>query len=382
MRGRPATLGALLALVVALAACAGGGGTSAPAAPAGPGADTTARGTTPAPGSADPAGRPASDASTTAGASSAAPPTEPRQPLKVAYTAIAAAQAALWIGLEAGLFEQYGIDLELLRLDGSGRAMPALLSGELPISMLTGAAVAGAAAQGADVVFLASGANNLVFQVVAPPHITSVEQLRGQPVGVSGLGSSGDFALRTALQKNGLDPDRDVIVRSIAGGDAQIMAALHSGAILAAPFAPPSDYHAEQQGFRTIARLADWDVPYQGAGLVTTRTYLAANRDRVLRFLRGYIAAVHRAKTDPAFAIAVMRQYTGIDDERALEWGYKQYLEPMDAVPYPTAAGLQGVIDSLAASNPDVLKVQPAAAIDSSLLRELESSGFIAGLYR
>jgi ABC-type nitrate/sulfonate/bicarbonate transport system substrate-binding protein len=346
-----------------LVACTGGSGVGGPAprpAPAGGGPPSSA---------------------TEPVATATAPPVA-RQPLKVAYTAIAAAQAGLWIGLEGGHFAEQGIDLELLRLDGSGRAMPALISGDVPISILTGAAVAGAAAQGADLVFLASAASNLAFQIMVPQQVTSFEQLRGQPVGVSGLGSSSDFAMRTALRRFGLDPDRDVITRSIAGGDAQIMAALHNGAILAAAFAPPSDYHAEQQGFRSLARLAEWDVPYQGAGLVTTRTYLAANRDLVRRFLRGYVVAIHRMKTDPAFTLSVMRQYTGIDDERALEWGYKQYIEPMAPVPYATAAGLQGVIDSLAPTNPDVLKVDAAALIDSSLLQELETSEFIAGLYR
>ena len=260
-------------------------------------------------------------------------------PLKVAYTAIATAQAAFWLAVEGGYFQQQGLDVDLIRLDGSNRAMPALLSGEIPISVLTGAAVAGAAAQGADVVFVASGASNLVFQVVAAPQITSFEQLRDQPVGSTGIGSSSDFALRYALRRNGLDPERDVVNRNIAGGDAQILAALQTGAILATAFAPPTDYFAVQQGYRSLARLADWDIAYQGAGVVTTKSFIASQRDTMLRFMRAYVAAVHRAKTDEAFAIGVMRQYTGIDDQGSLEWGYHQYVDAWPPAPYASAPG-------------------------------------------
>jgi NitT/TauT family transport system substrate-binding protein len=375
MRSKPAILAAIL-LAALLLACSGSGGT-APAAskPAsGPAASKPASGPATPSGAAPSSGQPT--------ASGAPAPAAALVPLKVAYTAIATAQAAFWLAAEGGYFQQQGLDVDLIRLDGSNRAMPALLSGEVPISMLTGAAVAGAAAQGADVVFVASGASNLVFQVVAAPQITGFEQLRDQPVGTTGIGSSSDFALRYALRRNGLDPERDVVNRSIAGGDAQILAALQTGAILATAFAPPSDYVAVQQGYRSLARLADWDIAYQGAGVVTTKAFIAGQRDTMLRFMRAYVAAVHRAKTDPAFALDVMRQYTGVDDQGSLEWGYHQYVDAWPPAPYASASGLQGVIDSLVQSNPDVAKVDPASLVDSTLLQELETSGYVAGLYR
>src|SRR4051794_18505344 len=206
-------------LAMLLIGCTGGGRAvptgppaSAPASASGaPGSTAMA----PGGGSLDGGGAPGGAGSA---GSAGVVPAPTLVPLKVAYTAIATAQAAFWLAVEGGYFQQQGLDVDLIRLDGSNRAMPALLSGEIPISVLTGAAVAGAAAQGADVVFVASGASNLVFQVVAAPQITSFEQLRGQPVGTTGLGSSSDFALRTALRRYGIDPDREVVNRSIAGG--------------------------------------------------------------------------------------------------------------------------------------------------------------------
>ena len=73
---------------------------------------------------------------------------------------------------------------------------------------------------------------------------------------------------------------------------------------------------------------------------------------------------------------------TVLEDERALEWGYQSYIDPRDRVPYATEEGMQVVIDSLVDVLPDVGKLQPAALVDNSLLRELESEGFVAALYR
>ena len=228
-------------------------------------------------------------------------------PLRLAWTATTANQALFWIGVEAGLFAQEGLDVELIRVDSSARALPAMLAGEVPISLLSPGAIATAAAQGADTVMLATSANKLVFQLLAAPQITSAEQLRGQSVAVSGRGGAGDFATRYALRRLGIDPEQDVVIRVVPGGDAGLASSLLSGAFLAGALGPPSDYQLEQQGFRSLARLADLNVPYTGTGPGTTRSYLAANRETVRRFMRGFLASIHRAKTDRAYALTVMR---------------------------------------------------------------------------
>lgn len=319
--------------------------------------------------------RPAAGAAPAAAARETSPP---REALRVAYTAPSAAQTPLWVAVEAGLLAEQGLDVEVLRLDGSGRAIPALLSGELALSLLNGSAAATAAAQGADAVLIANGTSRLAFQIMSAPNVTGFEQLRGQSVGTTGLGSSSDYAMRWALRHFGLDPERDVTVRSIGGGEAQLVAAVQQGAVLASALSPPADYHGEQVGLRSLARLGEMDIPYQGVALGTTRGYIARNRATVLRFLRGYVAAVQRIKADVPFTLGVIREYTKLDDERALEWGYKQYMEPLNFPPYPSEPGLQAVIDSLVATTPEVEKVRPADLLDISLLQELEAEGFMA----
>jgi NitT/TauT family transport system substrate-binding protein len=349
---------ALVVLAVALAACAppGAGPAASPArqaqaASAEPAAPVE-RAAPPAPG----------------GGNASAP----LQLLRVVYPALGSGQAPLWIGVETGLFREQGLDVEALFVSGSDRVIAALLSGEVPIAILGSGAMVSAVSKGADLVYVASaGSTKLMFQLMAQPQITSVEQLRGQPVGATGRGSQGDFALRYALRRLGLDPEQDIVFRAIAGGDPQILVALQSGAIVAGPLIPPNDYFAEQAGFRSLARMADWNVPTQSLGVAVRRGYLAEQRDTLRRFVRGYMLAVERFKADPALAQAVSRQYMQSDDAPAIEWGYRATVESLPALPYPSEAGLQTIIDSLASVDPEVATVQPAAFIDRSIVDEI-----------
>src|SRR5262249_58543130 len=108
---------ALVVVAVALAACA-------------PPAASPARQTQAAPPA--PAGGNAPAQPSPAGGDIPAP----LQPLRVVYPALSSGQAPLWIGVETGLFREQGLDVEALFVSGSDRAIAALLSGEVPITIL------------------------------------------------------------------------------------------------------------------------------------------------------------------------------------------------------------------------------------------------------
>jgi NitT/TauT family transport system substrate-binding protein len=302
-------------------------------------------------------------------------PPAARQTLRAAYTAPSASQAPLWLGVEAGLFREQGLDVELTYISGSDKAVAALLAGETPVTLLAANTLVSAVAQGADLVYVAGGSAKLMFQLMVPPQITNAAQLRGQPVGATGRGSANDFALRYALRRLGLDPEHDVVLRAIAGGEPQMLAAMQSGVIFAGAFNPPNDYLAEQAGMHSLARLADWNVPYQVAGVAVRRAYLAEQRDTVRRFVRGYVASVERMKADSSFAQAVMRRYLQSENLQAIEWGYRAAVEALPSPPYPTEAALQPVIEGLAEVTPEVRQVSPAALLDTTLLDELTAGG-------
>ncbi len=61
------------------------------------------------------------------------------------------ATSIFWVTKEAGFFKKHGLDVNLFYIDGSPKALQALLAGELQIIHSTGPAVVNARLSGADV---------------------------------------------------------------------------------------------------------------------------------------------------------------------------------------------------------------------------------------
>ena len=74
--------------------------------------------------------------------------------LRVAYTAFAGTFTILWVGHEAGLYRKTGVELELLYIGSSTRAVQALLGGDIDIVYSAAGAVVDANLAGADLVMI------------------------------------------------------------------------------------------------------------------------------------------------------------------------------------------------------------------------------------
>ena len=65
-----------------------------------------------------------------------------------------------------------------------------------------------------------------------------------------------------------------------------------------------------------------------------------------------------------------------------LERAYNAYIPIFNEAPYPTPDGVKTMLDDLARSNPKAAAADPNKFVDQSLVRELETSGFIKRLYK
>jgi hypothetical protein len=64
------------------------------------------------------------------------------------------------------------------------------------------------------------------------------------------------------------------------------------------------------------------------------------------------------------------------------EEGYQDLLRTMSRKPYPALDGLRNLQRFTKVQNPQIGKIKVEDLIDSRLIRELDESGFIDGLYR
>lgn len=176
--------------------------------------------------------------------------------LHVGYSAQAGSLAPIWITKEAGIFRKHGLDVELLFIPGGPTAAAALLSGEVPITVVGGPAVVSSNLAGSDLVMIGGIVNTFAFQIVTVKSITSYQQLRGKRLGVNRFGASPDVAARFALKHMGIDP-KDLTILQLSEQSTRLTAMM-AGQLEAAVFLPPITTMAQKQGMNGFSTWPSW----------------------------------------------------------------------------------------------------------------------------
>jgi NitT/TauT family transport system substrate-binding protein len=292
------------------------------------------------------------------------------------YPSPAGSWAVPMIAKEAKYFAEEGLAVELVRVGGSTRIVAALIGGSAQLIHAGEPAVVPAAAQGSDVVLIASMSRVNRHHLIGRPEIKEVKDLKGKTVGITAFGSTSDYVLRSILEKNGLDPNKDVSIVQ-TGGQPEGLAAMTAGKIYAQRMSFPLHLKAIQLGMR---ELVDLTTEENTGSVITTRSYIAQRRATVVKFMRAFIRGIHRYKTDKEFAKRVLSKFAQLKDEEILEATWREYAGDLQRVPRPTLKGLQQVIDSGLGGKKIDLKAEKL--VDLSVVDELERSGFIDSVYK
>jgi ABC-type nitrate/sulfonate/bicarbonate transport system substrate-binding protein len=233
---------------------------------------------------------------------------------------------------------------------------------------------------GADAVLIANFSDKLLFTMHSAPEINSMQDLKGKVVGVSGIGGSTDFATRLALREAGLVPDKDVAIRGV-GGVPETVAALKAKVVHAGTLSPPSSFVAQKAGFKMLFDMTRLGVDYVSSGLGVKRASIVSNRLEVKQFLMAMIEGAKILTKDEEFSLRVLTKHTRIGDRDVLKQSYS-YLRPYFLkVPYPSPRAIKDTLDVLAKDIPKAKDADPKDFIDSSVLKEIEQSGYIENIY-
>ena len=93
--------------------------------------------------------------------------------VRAAYVSIAGNMLPAWIAEHQGLFQKYGLDVEMIYIAGAAKIAEALLAGELDIGVTPASTAMGPGLEGADLVMVASWSNKLAFSALSQPSIQS-----------------------------------------------------------------------------------------------------------------------------------------------------------------------------------------------------------------
>ena len=296
------------------------------------------------------------------------------------YGSTDGAIAPLWFAKETKLFEKRGLDVRLVGMGTGSVSLRALIAKDLEIASLSGSGLVQAALQGADTVILSAAINGFVFKVFGASEITSPAQLKGKKIGVSRYGATSDFAVRLALKKWGLNPERDVNILQI-GTTQDTLRAMQTKMLDAGVLSGTASLMARKAGFRELGDLAGLGLDYPMAPIGTTKSYIQKNEGLVKEFMLAYIEAIHDFKRNKESALTVLKKYTRNDDREVLEDSYNNYANKYLAMPIPTADGIRTILTELSTTVPAAKNADPEQFVAYKIAREIEASGFVKRLY-
>jgi NitT/TauT family transport system substrate-binding protein len=216
------------------------------------------------------------------------------------------------IGVDNDLFSKELGDTQLTTqtFNAGGDAVNALLGGSLDITYIGSGPAINAFAKSEGAVRLIAGATEGGAQLVVKPEITSPEQLKGATIATPQAGNTQDIALKVWLSENGLPGTGGPDGVTVANLDnPRTLDAFKSGEVQGGWLPEPWSSRLVLDAGATV--LLDESTLWPGGKFPTTvllvrEEFLQQYPDTVRAIVRGHLAAIDLAASDPAAAKTVV----------------------------------------------------------------------------
>ena len=296
------------------------------------------------------------------------------------------AKLPLWLAQDAGLFEKYGLKVEIKAPKSGEDLVERIGRDEAQIYVATANWIVSGIGDGKDLVFFANTGYS-VLKLVSRPEITRAQDLKGKKVGTGEPNSSQDRITRQTLQRLGLNPDQDVTLVSFGSRSIQRLNALLKGEIDATTSNEDNLFDLERRGdINKVRVLADNESLklFIGAGVdfAVTRSLLTNARPIVRGFVRAIGEAIALARRDRTQADRIYGRYLNVKDPALLEFMYRTYVHgAIPERPYPKLDNVSLGIEEFSAK-PGLKGKRAEDITDLGLVKDLESEGFFTKLSR
>ena len=283
-----------------------------------------------------------------------------------------------FIAQKENLFAKHGLDVNIVKTN-TASAVQAMLGGSMHMATGSGAAAfITASLEGAPpFTLVGSWVNVFPYKVMSLKHITKVEELKGKTGHVGApFGTIPDTALRFALTKLKLEPDKDVkLVQNASADPASILAAMDRGDVQFGILAAPFDRLAEKRGYQTLLALPDLGIPWQQNGEWLQRSYLKSNRDNVVRYMRAMADAIKIYFEQKERTVNHLTEFLGVN-RQDVEYAYQLFLKWADRDPRPRIETLRTTLEAIKKNTPKAASADPALFIDASIVEQLAKEGY------
>jgi len=295
--------------------------------------------------------------------------------LKLGFSGASSSQLAGYIAVDQKLFAKYGLDVDLDQSGGT-TMIQALGVGVLDVALVGGGQAISGYLKGIEVRIISGLVNYIPYELWVRPEISDVKDLKGKKFATSTPGTSPDMSTRLLLEQLHLDPGKDV--QLIRFGRLQLIApALIGGVVDAALLSPPYSTEARKAGIRMLLDLASKRIPFPFTSVISTQAVLQKSSPLLEGFLKGILHGIKFSYSNPEIARKALGRYLRLSDAEVIEETYKRTLEVSERIPFvPPQA-----IDTFVRLSGESSTRSAAGVLEMRILRQIESEGFVNGLY-
>ena len=285
--------------------------------------------------------------------------------IKLALPSRSVGYLPLFVAIQRNFLKDEGLEIELPSMLPN-IAHNALLGGEVDYHGVADSALR-LAAKGAPLKTIFFGARLPNYFLMAKPQYNTVAELRSKMIGVSRFGGTTDLAARVALQSNGLDPKKDVILIMIGLGNTR-NAALMAGSVDAIIANPPDNAMLKQKGFRELLFLGD-AIEFPSNGFTTTERRLTENRAQVKRLIRALYRGLQFARDNADETTKIIEREWKLDNATARD-SYQSIIKAASNDGTASEAGLKVHVQLMQRSDKSIGDVPLSKMVDFSLVEE------------
>jgi NitT/TauT family transport system substrate-binding protein len=297
----------------------------------------------------------------------------------IAYPTTSSQFAPLWFARDVGLYEKYGLDGQLVFIQGGSILLQAMLAGQAQAAQNGIAETMVAVLRGGDVKILGVTSNIFPYSLIVSKSVKSAKDLVGGRIAVNRVGGDvSAIASRVALRKLGLNPDKDVTMLQV-GGSPQRLAALQSGAVQGAALDFMSGLRLSKQGYTVLAQVS-LNYPYLGP--VVSARFLREKPATAEAFVKAFVESIARFKRNREEGIKALARYMKSDDTDVLSKAYdfianEFYTENLE----PDPKSFQQLVDEVGAREPVAKNATIAQVFDLTIVHKLQKEGFFKTVF-
>lgn len=247
------------------------------------------------------------------GSDAADDPEEQEAPLELTIAVASSGLPFLQIDVaEAeGFYEEQGLDVEFLSVEGSAAATAAVESGQADVMVSLPEGVITARAAGSTLRMIGATVNQNLYRLYVSDGIESLEDLDGATIAMLVEGNGTDIQARWLMDEHG--PGSDAATYVAVGGLPNRLAALQQGQANATFLFPPFDATASASGLDYIVDMSEFVDGYPHEVFAARQETIDEKPEALTAFMAAMVQASEWIVDNPEAAVDLAIEVTGAE---------------------------------------------------------------------